>query len=173
LRVRQPNEKSDFKSVRWKAISLILAFMTRNLFLDRAQPPSTRQIAAAVGPRLEWLHELKGHSDQAPVEQWKYYGKSIGWTLKLLVGKRNLCFIVVQRGSFAVSFVFGDRAVRAIEQSDLPRALIARIVGARRYVEGRGVRLEITSRRVLEHAKKLLLYKQQPPSRGKRLITPQ
>lgn len=134
--------------------------MTEQLFLDKSKPPTRDMVEGALGTRSAYLDELIRHVPGPLTPEWKHYGKTIGWTMKLLRGKRNLCFIVVCRGYFAVSFVFGDKAVRAVEQSDLPPDLVAELVNARRYVEGRGIRITVKSRRALEQAKILLDIKQ-------------
>lgn len=132
----------------------------RGVFLDRAQPPDPAMVADALGARAAYLEELIRHVPEPRTEEWKHYGRTIGWTMKLLHGKRNLCFVVVCRGYFAVSFVFGDKAVRAVEQSALPPDLVAELVNARRYAEGRGIRIPVRSRRALEQAKILLAIRQ-------------
>lgn len=134
--------------------------VTDNVFLDRAQPPSPAMVAEALGARATYLDELIRHVPGPLKEEWKHYGKTIGWTMKLLRGKRNLCFIVACRRYFAVTFVFGDKAVRAVEQSRLAADLVAELVNARRYAEGRGIRIAVKSRRALEQAKILLEIKQ-------------
>ena len=48
-------------------------------------------------------------------------------------------------GCFRVSFVLGDRAVAAANASDLPKAILKEIAGARRYAEGTGIRLLVKS----------------------------
>lgn len=134
--------------------------MTANVFLDKAQAPTPSMVAHALGARARYLHELKHHVQAPLVEEWKYYGKSLGWTLKLLLGKRNLCFVIAADGYFAISFVLGDKAVEAAKGSRLPAELVQQLVDAKRYVEGRGIRIEVRSRRALEHAKILLDVKQ-------------
>jgi hypothetical protein len=134
--------------------------MSPNVFLDKSEPPDPARIAKALGTRAKYLDELKRHAAGPLAEEWKHYGKTIGWTLKLLAGKRNLCFVVVCDGYFAVSFVLGDKAVAAVEKSSLPDEVVKTLVEARRYAEGRGIRIEVKSPRALEHAKMLLDVKQ-------------
>jgi hypothetical protein len=133
--------------------------MTQNLFLDKAAPPTNAQVARALGPRAVYLAELKRCIPAPASEQWKFYGKTIGWTLKLLTGKRNLCFIVIRKGYFTIAFVLGNKAVQEVERSALPSAVVQELKTARRYVEGRGIRFEVRSRRALGHAKILLAIK--------------
>lgn len=135
--------------------------MDTNVFLDRSSPPTPGLLAKTLGVRLRYLDELKLHLPESIVEEWKYYGKTIGWTLKLLLGNRNLCFIVARRGYFTIAFTFGEKAVRAVEQSSLPKRLVQELLHAKKYVEGRGVRIEVKSRHALDNAKTLLDIKQQ------------
>jgi hypothetical protein len=121
---------------------------------------SAPQFAKAVGVRSRYWKELKLHVHAPVVEEWKYYGKTIGWTLKLFLGKRNLCFVTACDRYFAISFVLGDKAVEAAKASALPVELVQQLVNARKYVEGRGIRIEVKSRRTLEHAKMLFDIKQ-------------
>jgi hypothetical protein len=134
--------------------------MTDNIFIDKAVKPSPTQQATSLGPRSKALDELKRHVGSSVVEEWKYYGKTLGWTLKLLLGNRNLCFVVACKGYFRIPFVLGDKAVQAARQSRLPLELVQRLVNAKRHAEGRGIRLEIKSHRALEHAMILLDIKQ-------------
>ena len=127
-----------------------------NVFLDKASKPTAIRLAKALGTRARYWDELKRHVQGPVVEEWKHYGKTIGWTLKLLRGKRNLLFLTACHYHFIVSFVLGDRAVAAAEQSGLPADLVRQLVNARRYAEGRGIRVTVKSRRALEQAKTLI-----------------
>ncbi|HEC02228.1 MAG TPA: DUF3788 family protein, partial [Phycisphaerales bacterium] len=65
-------------------------------------------------------------------------------------------FFVPLDGAFNVSFVFGDRAVAAAEKSDLPKDLIETLKNARKYVEGRGFKIEVKGPADVENIKKLV-----------------
>ncbi|NUN70161.1 MAG: DUF3788 domain-containing protein [Bacteroidetes bacterium] len=126
--------------------------MSPNLFLDKAKQPTPALLASALTSKGKCWDELKRHIQKRHgpvVEEWKYYGKSIGWTMKLLLGRRNLLFFTACDGYFAVSFVFGDKAVSAVQHSTLPKELIEQLVNARKYAEGRGIRIEVRSQRAL------------------------
>lgn len=129
--------------------------MQENVFLDKTPKPTPALFARALGARAKYWDELKGHVPGPVVEEWKHYGKG-GWVLKLFRGKRNLLFLSARRGYFYVSFVFGDRAVALAQASDLDADLVAELVAARKFAEGRGIRIAVKSRRALEQAKRLL-----------------
>jgi hypothetical protein len=46
--------------------------------------------------------------------------------------------------------------VAAVERGDLPEDIKNELKNARKYVEGRGLRIEVTSQKEVEHVKKLI-----------------
>ena len=136
--------------------------MPSSAFSDKQVEPDDQKLAPVLGKSWPLWAEIKDHVQAVcgqVVEEWKYYGAKYGWTLKTLYKKRNLFCFTPHRASFNVSFVFGDKAVAMIEKSDLPRALVEDIAGAKKYAEGRGLRIEVKTRRDVEHVKKLLAVK--------------
>ena len=130
-----------------------------SILTDKSHIPDDRALGAALGPSFRIWKDLRSAIDSAygPVTpEWKHYGAKSGWTLKLLRGKRNLFFLIPGKGKFTIAFMFGDRAVDAITESSLPKSLIAAVKGARRYVEGRGLRVEVKSRRAAARVLKLV-----------------
>ena len=133
-----------------------------NPFLEKERPPDGKDLAAALGgTAILWTAIREGlEAGCGPLqEEWKYYGAKAGWTMKLLLGKRNLFFLSPGTGSFMVSFVLGDKAVATLVKSDLPADLIEEARGARRYAEGRGLRLEVRSGREVDIVLKLTAIK--------------
>ena len=136
--------------------------MTSSFFSDKSIRPDDRKLAEAIGRAYRLWVEIKGHIQAEYgelVEEWKYYGPKSGWILKSLYKKRNLFFFTPCQKYFRIAFVFGNKAVAAIEKSDLPAAMIEEINKAKRYAEGRGLRLEVRTRGDVEHVKKLLAIK--------------
>ena len=120
--------------------------MEGSVFTDKSKPPDAAALARALGPRAGlWaaieteLREALGSLDF----EWKHYGAKSGWTLKVLLKKRNLFFLTPGPGRFRVAFVFGDRAVAAVAEAGFPEKLVAELRTARGYAEGRGLRIEV------------------------------
>lgn len=128
----------------------------QRLFLDPTPEPTLALLKKELGRRFSYWKEFSEHVPGPTVVQWKHYGKKMGWTMKLLLKGRNLCFISAYPGYFAVAFVFGDKAVAAVEQSTLPAELVRELVEGRKYPEGRVLRVEVKSREALKHAKILI-----------------
>jgi len=49
----------------------------------------------------------------------------------------------VDKGYFRIAFVFGEKAVAAVEKSDLPDSIKKDVADTWKYAEGRGIRLEV------------------------------
>lgn len=133
--------------------------MSASVFDDKATLPDDKMLAGALG-KSSWLWlQIKKHLKAEYgelIEEWKFYGQKSGWILKTLRKKRNLFFFIPLKGSFQVSFVFGEKAVAVVEKSDLPQKLITELKNARKYAEGRGLRIDVKNSADLEHIKKLV-----------------
>ena len=73
-----------------------------------------------------------------------------------MLQKRNLFFFTPLHRVFQLTFVFGDKAVSAVENSNLPEDLKNALRNAPQYVEGRCMRIEVKSQKEVEHVKKLI-----------------
>jgi hypothetical protein len=133
--------------------------MERSVFKDKSAKPDAIRLIKAIGDTAKSWEAIKKHIEDiygAVNEEWKFYGASSGWTLKTLLKKRNLFFLVPLKGYFRVAFVFGDKAVGAVEKSDLPKDLIETLRNARKYAEGRGIRVEVRSLKDAESVMRLI-----------------
>ena len=61
-------------------------------------------------------------------------------------------------GYFLASFALGEKAVKAAHDSDLPTSVL-RVISAKKYAEGRGVRLEVRNARAVRNVEKLAVIK--------------
>ncbi len=136
--------------------------MVTSVFDDKAAKPTAQKLSRALGESNGLWNQIKKHlrTEYGELtEDWKFYGQKSGWILKTLRKKRNLFFFIPLEGSFKVSFVFGDKAVAAVEQSDLPKDLIKTLKNARKYAEGRGLQIEVKTAADVENIKKLVAIK--------------
>ena len=125
-----------------------------SIFLDKSVKPNNEMLSAALGQSYKYWEEIKNTLENqygTLTEEWKYYSASSGWTLKLLLKKRNLFFFAPCEKYFRLAFIFGDKAVSAVEESDLPVKMVQELKSAKRYVEGRGLRLEIKKKADIKH----------------------
>jgi hypothetical protein len=133
--------------------------METSVFTDRLKKPDNRRLNRAIGESGEhWkaikTHIVKKHGEA--LEEWKYYGPKAGWVLKVLLKRRNLFFLTPLKGYFRIAFVFGDKAVSAVEKSNIRAAVKRDLKEARRYVEGRALRIEVKRQKDVAAVKKLV-----------------
>jgi hypothetical protein len=125
-----------------------------SIFTEKSKMPDARALAGVLGVSYNYWEEIDGSirkSHGATRQEWKFYGAKSGWQLKLLLKKRNLFFMVPYEKHFLIVFLFGDKAVEAVEKSDLPPAMIQELKDARRYMEGRGLRVDVRTRAAVKH----------------------
>ncbi len=133
--------------------------MSENFFTDKTIKPSDELLSKALGTTYKYWDEIRTRLRKEYgelIEEWKYYGQKYGWSLKFLLKKRNLFFFTAYDKYFSLGFVFGDKAVSVIEKSDMPKNIICDLKSAKKYAEGRGLRLEIKKRADITYIKKLV-----------------
>ena len=133
--------------------------MESSVFVDKSIQPDNDRLSQVLGETGKFWEAIKNHIKENHgdvTEEWKFYSPKYGWTLKMLLKKRNLFFFTPLDGYFRLGFVFGDKAVSVIEKSDLPGDIITELKNARKYAEGRGLRIEIKNQEDVENVKKLI-----------------
>ncbi|TAK58274.1 MAG: DUF3788 family protein [Bacteroidetes bacterium] len=133
--------------------------METSIFTNKSVVPDNASLAGALGSSFKYWVTIKQHVEETYgecVEEWKFYSQKSGWTLKLLHKKRNFFFFTPLKNYFRLGFVFGDKAVAEIERSDLPKSIIDELVNAKKYAEGRGVRIEVKTKKDVAIVKKLV-----------------
>lgn len=91
--------------------------------------------------------------------EWGFASKKTGWGLRLKREKRTILYMTPCRGYFMASFALGEKAVKAAHESDLPASVLKIIDSAKKYAEGRGVRLEVRSAEDVRNVEKLAMVK--------------
>ncbi|MGZ4840094.1 MAG: DUF3788 domain-containing protein [Terriglobales bacterium] len=133
-----------------------------NAFIGRAEKPTAEEVSAALGPStkvwqqlVKWLAEEQG----VAVQEWKSISLKYGWSLRLKREKRTIIYLSPRSGCFLVSFVLGDKAIKAARHSNLPKSLVKAIDDAPRYTEGTGLRLPVKGTKDLSAIRKLVVAK--------------
>jgi hypothetical protein len=136
--------------------------MALSAFDDKSRQPQDDELGATLGKAFPLWNELRRliESRFAPVsEEWGFASKSTGWGLRLKGEKRTILYMTPCRGYFLASFVLGEKAVKMAHESDLPGSILEVIDSAKKYAEGRGVRLEVRSAKDVRSVEKLAIIK--------------
>ena len=133
-----------------------------NAFIGRPEPPGDDDLAEVLGPaKALWDKLTADMASELAVgdSEWKSYSSKAGWALRLFHKKRAIVYLSPGRGRFLASFALGEKAVRAALATDLPAPVIAAVKGAKKYVEGTAVRIEVKRPADVEAVEKIAAVK--------------
>ena len=136
--------------------------MTLSAFDDKSKPPKDDDLAIMLGSTFVFWNELKRliASRFTPLSiEWGFTSNKTGWGLRLKREKRTILYIIPCEGYFVASFALGEKAVKAAHETDLPISVLDVIDAAKKYAEGRGVRLEVRSVEDVRNVAKLAVVK--------------
>ena len=136
--------------------------MPLSFFADKSKKPKTAELEKALGRTSTHWNGLIDYvaSEYPPVtEEWNFGGANWGWSLRLKHKKRAVLYMTPCKGHFTAGFVLGEKAVKAARDSRLPGSILEVIDKAKKYAEGRAVRLEVRNKKDLDSVKKLTTIK--------------
>jgi len=136
--------------------------MALSAFNDKSGPPRSKELKETLGRSSALWDQLADHlavEYQPLTEKWVMYSEKWGWSLQLKRKKRTILYMTPCKKNFLVGFVLGEKAVKAAHESDLPHPVLAMIDSAPKYSEGRGLRIEVRTKKELETTKKLAAIK--------------
>jgi hypothetical protein len=136
--------------------------MALSAFDDKSKKPRPTDLKKILSRTHTHWDGLVTHiaAEYAPLDQtWSFAGAKWGWSLRLKQKKRTVLYMTPCKGHFLVGSVLGEKAAKAAHDATLPSPVLGIIDGAKKYAEGRGVRIEIRTKKDLEHTKKLAAIK--------------
>jgi len=136
--------------------------MALSCFVDRASQPTKESLSKALASSSALWFSLIQHitAQYHPIsEEWAISGAQSGWSLRLVHKKRRILYLIPQEGTFLVGVVLGEKAVIAANNSLLSKVVLGEINGARKYAEGRGIRLKVQSQEDLQSVELLAAIK--------------
>lgn len=136
--------------------------MPTNAFIGKTKQPTDAELAAALGPaKSAWDKVIADLATEygVAVQEWSSYSPKAGWSLRLKRDKRVILYLIPCEGCFMVGCVFGDKALKAAFESRLPERIVKVIKEAKRYAEGAGFRIDVTSVKEVAFIEKLAAIK--------------
>jgi RNAse (barnase) inhibitor barstar len=121
--------------------------MPANAFVEKTRKPTDAELAEALGRPAKALWDsltselAKEHGVTVP--DWHSYSRKAGWALRLKKKERAIVYLSPWRGGFMASFALGEKAAKAARESGVPAAVVQLIDEARKYAEGRAVRIDV------------------------------
>ncbi len=133
-----------------------------NAFIGRTEAPDEAVLAAALGPlKSVWdgLIAEMAAEHEVTVLEWKSYRPKYGWSARLARKKRTILWLVPYAACFQVTFILGDKAMKAARECGLSASARKILDAAPKYPEGTGIRLLIRGPKDLATVRKLALVK--------------
>ena len=115
------------------------------VFEDKSFVPDEGMVADALGgsfPIWTCLRDFVTENYPDVKCEWRHYGKSSGWVLKLLSKKRNLLFFIPKADCFRLRFGISEKTAPCIEASDLSDVVKEAVRLATPYSEGISINVD-------------------------------
>jgi hypothetical protein len=133
--------------------------MDISIFTDKKVIPTNNDLAGALAGTFDlWqvIIEYVHLKYPAAVDEWKYSGANYGWSFRIKDKKRVIVYLLPRDRFFKVAFVFGQKATDRIMKSRISGTIKSELDSARVYAEGRGIRIDIQDKMVIEDIKELI-----------------
>lgn len=134
----------------------------KSFFTDKTKQPTETDLKKALNKNFDaWitLAEFTKESYPRATEEWKFSGEKYGWNFGIRDKKRTLIYLLPRDGFFKAAFVFGPKATGIILKSDISDDIKGELRAAKVYAEGRGIRIEVKNKTILNDLKTLITIK--------------
>ena len=133
-----------------------------NIFTEKGLIPTDQDLIENLGTTYALWHQLQEFVlERYPkgLKEWNYPGKKYGYSYRIKDKKRAILYFLPRKNHFMVAFVFGQKATDLIMESDIALEIKTELIKARKYAEGRGIRIEVKNDFNIPDIKKLVKIK--------------
>ncbi|NQU32864.1 MAG: DUF3788 domain-containing protein [Bacteroidetes bacterium] len=130
-----------------------------SVFMDKQIIPTNEDLLTNLGATYKFWTQLKEYIfEQYPdgKEDWNFPGKKYGWSFRIKDKKRAIMYFLPREGYFKVAFVFGQKALDIILETDVDQNIKDNLLAAKKYAEGRGISIEVRDQSNISDIKKLV-----------------
>jgi len=123
-----------------------------SIFPDKAVQPTDKDLRDKLGSAYTtWMKIRTLVLEQYPggKEEWNYPGKKYGWSFRIKDKKRAIIYFLPRDRHFKVAFVFGQKATDQIMESNIDPEIKKELEQARKYAEGRGIRIDVKNEDII------------------------
>jgi hypothetical protein len=112
------------------------------VFSDRLVKPTDELIFSIIGDKkILWQSIMNYITDNYKEMSgtWNYYNDGKQWLFKMVQKKKTIFWLAVMKGTFRVTFYFGDKAESVILASNIPKSVKDDFTGGRHYGKIRAI----------------------------------
>jgi len=131
--------------------------MDKSIFLDKKSVPNNNDSIGSLGNTYQLWQLIKNYvilKHPKGFEEWSY--SKYGWSFWMKDKKRAIIYFLPRDKYFKVAFVFGQKATDAIMQSKIANTIKMELDSTKVYAEGRGIRIDINDKMIINDIKKLI-----------------
>lgn len=136
--------------------------MPQSIFMDSKSVPSSEELSIQLGSTFPLWKKLKDFTLNICPDansEWKFSGEKYGWSYRISDKKRVIIYLLPRSGYFKAAFVFGDKATQLIFDSEIDHSIQGELRNAKKYSEGRGIRIDINDEEIINSITELISIK--------------
>ncbi len=133
--------------------------MEKSIFTEKTKKPGQDDLAAFLGdtcPLWQIVEDYVLAKYPGGLKEWYYSGEKYGWNFRIKDKKRAILYLLPRQGFFKVAFVFGQKATDMVMQSHISDDIKKELESARKYAEGRGIRIDVRDEKIIKDIKELI-----------------
>ncbi|OFY34771.1 MAG: hypothetical protein A2275_09945 [Bacteroidetes bacterium RIFOXYA12_FULL_35_11] len=137
----------------------IFFIIMQSIFTDKKKTPGAEDLKAAIGDTFDiWkiISDFTFKIKPTAKDSWHFSGNKYGWSFRISDKKRVLIYLLPRDKFFKIAFVFGQKATNKIIESNIAEILKQELLNAKVYAEGRGIRIDIKDKVLLNDLFKLI-----------------
>lgn len=134
----------------------------KSIFTDKSVAPTTADLENNLGTTFQLWSDIEAFTKinyPNAMSKWHFSGEKFGWSYRIEDHKRVLIYLLPRAQYFKVAFVFGEKAVNQILQSNISATIKMELQNAKKYAEGKGIRIDVNDETILSDVQKLIVYK--------------
>lgn len=134
----------------------------KSIFTDKNAKPTNADLENGLGNAYKiWkdIEDFTKNKYENAICEWNFSGEKFGWSYRIKDNKRVLIYLLPRDQFFKTAFVFGEKALAQIFESDVSETIKSELKNAKKYAEGKGIRIEVKNQSALKDIQKLVLFK--------------
>ncbi len=132
------------------------------LLKDPGNKPDDKLLSSIIGSKIELWHDVLNHAESeypGSSGSWNFYKDGNQWAFKFVWKKKTLFWAGLHEDTFRVTLYFGDKAIPAFDESDLPQKTKDDFKAAKKYGAIRPSTIKVYTKADVEIVKKLIAIK--------------
>lgn len=134
----------------------------KSIFMDKNLKPTVEDLKNGLGntyPIWNAIEDFTRSNYADATGDWNFSGDKFGWSYRIKDKKRVLVYLLPRDQFFKTAFVFGEKALDQIYESDISDKIKAELRNAKKYAEGKGIRIDVKDLSTLTDLQKIVIIK--------------